>query len=318
MAHGHTHSHAGHSHASHGHSHGGPAPGPKNWGRVLAVGVVLNTLFVLVEAGFGFYAGSLALLADAGHNLSDVAGLLLAWAAAHLGRRAPTERRTYGLGSTSILAALSNAVLLLVAIGAIAWEAVGRMASPPEVKGSLVIGVALVGLVINGATAWLLHGGREGDLNIRGAYLHMLGDAAVSLGVALAGVGMAVSGWSWLDPIVSLMVVAVIVVGTWGLLRESLDLALHAVPASIDMAAVRRYLAELPQVTEVHDLHVWALSTTEIALTVHLVRSHPMVDDELLHQASDELARRFGITHATIQVECGGGEACKLAPDSVV
>ena len=310
----------------HGHTHDycpptadGPGAQPAGYERAFAIGIVLNLAFVVAEAGFGFWSRSLALLADAGHNLSDVIGLALAWYAAVLCRRPPTERRTYGLRSSSILAALANALLLLVAIGAIAWEAFSRLSRPEPVPGVTVMGVAAVGLLVNGATALLLRTGRQGDLNVRGAFLHMAVDAAVSLGVVIAGAMMLATGWAWLDPVISLVIVGVILVGTWRLLRESLDLALHAVPSGVDLVAVREYLAHLPDVTEVHDLHVWAMSTTENALTAHLVRPVAAVDDHLLHRAAEELSARFRIHHATIQIETGEeGQACRLAaPDCV-
>jgi cobalt-zinc-cadmium efflux system protein len=250
--------------------------------RAFAWGVALNVGFVAAEVGFGLYADSLALLADAGHNASDVLGLLLAWAAERLGRRRPTARRTYGLRRSSILAALLNAALLLIAIGAIAWEAVQRLARPEPVAGGTIMAVAAAGVVVNAATALLFLSGRTSDLNVRGAFLHMVADAGVSVGVVLAGLGMRLTGWLWLDPTASLAVVAVIAVGTWGLLRESADLALDAVPEGIDPAAVRDYLRGLPGITELHDLHIWAMSTTETALTVHLV---------LLHRGFDGLGR---------------------------
>ena len=310
-SHGHRHHH-GRGH--HGHSHG-----PASYDRAFAVGVALNVGFVIVEAFFGLRSGSLALLADAGHNLSDVAGLLLAWGATVLARRVPTPRRTYGLRRSSILAALMNALLLLVAVGGIAWEAVGRLGAPTEVAGRIVIGVALVGIAINTATALLFMRGRKDDLNLRGAFLHMAADALVSLGVVLAGIGMLATGWTWLDPLVSLVIVAVILFGTWGLLKDSLDLALDAVPTGIDEAGVRRYLEELPAVTAVHDLHIWGMSTTEAALTAHLVRTDPACDDALLHQAAQELHDRFGIEHVTLQLETGSeAHPCRLASDRTV
>lgn len=302
MAHGHNH---GHSHESAG------------YGRAFAIGAALNLGFVAAEAGFGLVSGSLALVADAGHNLSDVLGLLLAWGASLLVRRRPTLRRTYGLRRTSILAALANAVLLLVAIGAIAWEALRRFGDPGPVAGGTVIGVALVGVAVNGVTALLFMRGQRDDLNLRGAFLHMAADAGVSLGVAIAGVTILTTGWRWLDPLVSLAIVAVIFVGTWGLLRDSVNLALDAVPGEIDTDAVRRYLLNLPTVTDVHDLHIWAMSTTETALTAHLVLPGGHDGDALLARACRELHDRFGIEHSTLQVERGDPAfacSCSLAP----
>jgi cobalt-zinc-cadmium efflux system protein len=289
----------GHDH-SHGHSHA-----PADFGRAFAIGVTLNLGFVIVEAVFGGLSHSLALLADAGHNLSDVLGLLLAWGASVLVRRVPTPRRTYGLRRSSILAALLNAVILLVAVGGIAWEAILRLRHPEPVAGGTVMLVAAAGIVVNGLTAWLFMAGQKGDLNVRGAFLHMAADAAVSLGVVLAALAMRFTGWLWLDPAVSLAVVAVITLGTWGLLRESLDLALDAVPAGIHPAEVEAYLAALPGVEAVHDLHIWGMSTTEAALTVHLVKPDAGVDDALLARINTELHDKFGIEHTTVQFELG-------------
>ncbi len=297
------HDHRDHDHDhDHGHHH---HHAPADHGRAFALAVALNVGFVVVEVVFGFFADSLALLADAGHNLGDVLGLLLAWGGAVLAGRAATTRRTYGLRRSSILAALANAVILLLAVGAIAAEAVQRLGGGATVAGGTVIAVALVGTVINTATALLFMSGRHHDLNIRGAFLHMAADAAVSVGVALSGALILLTGWQWLDPAVSLVIVLVIVVGAWGLLRESINLALDAVPAGIDAEAVMRYLAGLPSVVEVHDLHIWALSTTENALTAHLVRNVPACDDALLIRVERELHERFRIHHTTLQLETG-------------
>ncbi len=307
MAHDH------HHHHGHGHHHH-PAPG--NMDRAFAIGAALNVGFVAVEAAAGFITGSLALLADAGHNLSDVLGLLLAWGAAVLARRAPTGRRTYGLRKGTILASLANAGLLLLAVGAIAWEAVRRFGDPQPVATGTVMIVAAVGVVINTATAMMFMRRQKEDLNVRGAFLHMAADAAISAGVVVAALAIALTGAAWIDPLVSLVIGAIIVVGTWGLLRDSLDLALDAAPRGIDPEAVRRWLEELPGVTEIHDLHVWGLSTTETALTAHLIRPDNTDPDTFLHEAGAGLAERFGIGHATLQVE-GGGD-CRLAhPDAV-
>jgi cobalt-zinc-cadmium efflux system protein len=290
----------GHNHGHHNHSHG-----VTNYNRAFIIGTTLNIGFVIVEAVFGFLTNSLALIADAGHNLSDVLGLLLAWGASWLVRRRPTPRYTYGLRRSSILAALLNASFLLIAMGAIATEAIQRFFNPTPVSGSTVIGVALVGIVINGVTALMFMSGRERDLNIKGAFLHMAADALVSLGVVLAGIAILTTGWLWFDPIVSLIIVVVIVVGTWNLLRDSVNLALDAVPEAIEPNAVRTYLAELPGVVEVHDLHIWAMSTTEAALTAHLVMPVGRPDDAFLSRISMELHDKFGIEHTTIQVETG-------------
>lgn len=317
---GHTHEADDHGHAHHhGHSHGlgGHHHGPARHDRAFAIGTALNLGFVAVEAFYGVVANSVALLADAGHNLSDALGLLLAWGAAWLTRRRPTHRHTYGFGSSSILASLVNAVVLLIAVGAIAWEAIGRLTHPEPVEGGVVMWVAAVGIVINAATAWLFMGGKDADLNVKGAYLHMAADAGVSLGVVVAALLIGWTGWLWLDPLVSLTIVAVIVVGTWGLLRESANLALNAVPAGVNRFEVERYLVGLPGVVAVHDLHIWGLSTTDTALTAHLVRPGAGSDDEFLKRVAHDLKERYGIGHATIQVE-HDGDGCHLAPSEVV
>jgi cobalt-zinc-cadmium efflux system protein len=269
----------------------------------MAIAVGLNLVFVLIEGGFGLLSNSVALIADAGHNLSDVLGLVCAWTAMFLGRRPPGAKFTYGMGRSSVLAALANAVLLLLACGAIAWEAVSRLASPPAVAGATVMGVAACGIVINGLSAWLLHAGSHGDLNRRSAYIHMLGDAAVSVGVLLSGAIILYTGWSRLDPIVSLLIVAAILVSTWGLLRDSLHLSLDGVPSSVNSTAVMSYLADQRGVTDVHDLHIWALSTTSVALTAHLVVPDRGAEDALLDSLTPNLKRRFHIHHATLQIE---------------
>jgi cobalt-zinc-cadmium efflux system protein len=271
--------------------------------RAFAIGVALNLGFVAVEAAFGVVAGSLALLADAGHNLSDVLGLLLAWGASYLAGLRPTTRRTYGWRSSTILAALLNAAILLVAVGGIGSEAVRRLYEPAPVAGMTVILVAAVGMVVNTATALLFRAGRKHDLNIRGAFLHLAGDAGVSAGVVVAGVAMLVTGRAWLDPLVSLVIAAVILFSAWGLLRDSVNLALHAVPEGIDPERVTDYLCRLPGVAAVHDLHIWAMSTTETALTVHLVKPDPEDDDGVIARASEGLRELFGIQHTTIQWE---------------
>ena len=269
----------------------------------MAIAVALNLIFVVIEGGSGFLSNSVALIADAGHNLSDVLGLVCAWAAMYLGRRPPGARFTYGLGRSSVLAALTNAVLLLTACGAIAWEAVSRLASPPAVAGTVVMSVAASGIVVNGLSAWMLHAGSHGDLNRRSAYIHMLGDAAVSVGVLLSGAIIMYTGWSRLDPIVSLLIVAAILVSTWGLLRDSLHLSLDGVPASVNTSAVMSFLAGQRGVTDVHDLHIWALSTTSVALTAHLVVPDRGAEDALLDSVTPSLKRRFHIHHATLQIE---------------
>jgi cobalt-zinc-cadmium efflux system protein len=301
-------------HSHHDHAHGEPS-GQSAFG----LGIALNAGFVAIEVGCGLYAGSLALLADAGHNLSDVLGLLLAWGASYLARQRPTERRTYGLRRSSIVAALINALLLLVAVGAIAWEAVGRLLHPAAVAEWTVVVVAAIGVVINTLTALLFFSGRHRDLNIRGAFLHMAADAAVSLGVVVGGLVIGWTGWLWVDPVLSLLIAAVIAISTWDLLWHALDLSLDAVPRGIDADEVRAFLASLAGVSEVHDLHIWAMSTTETALTVHLVRPDGQIDDDWLGDVCHQLHDRFGIAHPTIQVESGQGQhSCRLAPDDVV
>ncbi len=279
--------------------------GPQNFDRAFAIGIALNLGFVRVEAGFGFWVNSLSLLADAGHNLSDVFGLLLAWGGSALARRHPTALYTYGLRRASIMAALLNALILFAVVAVIVWEAVLRFGQPVSIASETVIAVATVGIVINGVTAWLFMVGSGQDLNIRGAYLHMAADALVSFGVVVAAIAMAVTGWFWLDPGISLVIAGVIAASTWGVLRESLRLSLDAVPAQIDPTEVRAYFAELPGVEAVHDLHIWAMGTTDIALTVHLVKSDAVIDDALLAQINAALEERFGIRHITVQFERG-------------
>ncbi len=268
----------------------------------MAAGVALNAAFVAAEVVAGIQAGSLSLLADAGHNASDVLGLLLAWGASWLARRPPSRRYTWGLRRSTIYAALANAVLLLVACGGIAWEAVQRLREPAPVAGPVVIAVAAIGVVINTLTALLFIRGHA-DANVRGAYLHMAADAAVSLGVVVAGVAIAATGLAWIDPVVSLVIAAVIVAGTWGLFRESLDLALDAVPRGVDPAAIEAALAAVAGVGEVHDLHVWGASTSEVSLTAHLVALDGCDRDSLLAAAHALLRERFRVAHATLQIE---------------
>ena len=287
-------------------------------GRAFAVGVCLNTAFVLVEVGVGFWSGSLALLADAGHNLSDVLSLLMAWGAVALAARAPAGRRTYGLRKATILASLANAVLLLLAVGAIASESIQRLSHPATVQTWMVMVTAGIGILVNGATALMFMRGGQEDLNVRGAFLHMASDALVSLAVVIGAAVIYLTGLEWIDPALSLMIAAVIVLGTWGLLRDSIDLALDAAPRGIDVDAVRAWLADLPGVEGVHDLHIWAMSTTETALTAHVLRPANDDGDHFLHDACDGLAARFNIVHATLQVETDADQACRLAPAEVV
>lgn len=315
--HDHDHSHGhGHSH-DHGHGHG-HSHAPTAFGTAFAIGITLNTGFVIAEAVFGYFSNSMALVADAGHNLSDVLGLVVAWIAAILSKRLPSPRYTYGLRGSSILAALFNAVFLLLAVGAIGWEAIARLFNPQPLAEWTVMAVAAVGIVVNGVTAMLFASGRKGDLNIRGAYLHMVADAAVSAGVVAAGVVILFTGWVWLDPVASLVIVAVIVWGTWGLLRDSVSMSLSAVPRGIDPAAVRGFLASCDGVSEVHDLHIWPMSTTEVALTCHLVIPSGAPGDCYLQDVARRLRDGFGIAHATIQVETDPNTPCQLAPDHVV
>lgn len=303
-SHGHGHSHA---HGGHHHHHHAPAAGH---GRAFAVAVVLNVGIVLVQGIYGVIAHSTALLADAGHNLSDVLGLLLAWGAAWLTTRRPSGRYTFGFGSTSILASLANAGLLLFACGAIVTEAIGRLMNPAPVAGMVVFVVATIGMLVNGFSAWLFMRGQKEDLNIRGAFMHMAGDALISAAVAVSGLVILGTNWTWLDPLMSLVVVAVIVYGTWGLLRESVRLALNAVPAGVDLTRIRDYLAAQPGVTDVHDLHVWALSTTGNALSVHLVMPGGHPGDETVDAIVLTLRETFAMQHATLQVDLGTTDHC--------
>jgi cobalt-zinc-cadmium efflux system protein len=301
-------------HDHHGHEHGEP-----DYGRAFALGIGLNLAYVIAEAIAGVLSGSLALLADAGHNLSDVLGLGLSWGATVLGRRRPSGRFTYGLRSSSILAALANAVILLVATGGIAWEAVLRFAEPVPVRSAVMIWVAAAGIVVNGGTALLFAAGRGRDLNIKSAFWHMAADTLVTAGVVLAGIVIGSTGWVRLDPAVSLVVSMVIVLGSWGLLKSAMGLALNAVPEGVDAAAVRGYLAGLPQVTALHDLHIWGMSTTETALTCHLVMPHGHPGDAALNLIAHELHARFRIAHVTLQIELADtDQVCVLTPEHVV
>lgn len=315
--HGHDHSHGhGHHHHGHGHHHHHI---PKNFDKRFAIGAALNMGFVLAELLFGFISNSLALIADAMHNFSDVIGLLLAWGGAWLARLIPTATRTYGYRSASILAALANAALLFVAVGGIVFESIRRFFDPAPIDGMTVVWVAGIGIIINTATAMMFFHGQKDDINIRGAFLHMVADALVSVGVVVAALIVMWTGYSWIDPVIGLVIAAVIIWSTWGLARDALHLSLAGVPRNVDQEAVRTYLAGLPGVAEVHDLHIWAMSTTETALTVHLLRPGAQLDDAFLHEVATELQNRFKIHHPTIQVEAGNaGDACKLAPAEVV
>ena len=302
------HGHAGHAHAA-----------PKDFGKAFAIGIALNLGFVVIEVVYGLLANSIALVADAGHNLGDVLGLVMAWVATVLARRAPSKTHTYGLRRGTILAALANAVLLLVAVGAILVEGVRRLIEPGEVASVTVMIVAAVGIAVNGVTAWLFASGRKGDINLRGAFLHMAYDALVSVGVVAAGAVILVTGWTRIDPLVSLAVAGVILWGTWGLLRDSVNLALDAVPGHIEPTQVEAYLAALPGVVAVHDLHIWGMSTTEAALTVHLVKPDASIDDALLSRINRDMHAKFAIDHCTVQFERGDeAHPCGQAATTVV
>lgn len=322
MAHTHhgrdEHHHHDHDHSDHGHDHNHHSLG-SDLGFVFAISIALNLGFVLIEGIFGFISHSMALLADAGHNFSDVLGLVVAWGANVLAARRPSARYTYGLRSSSILAALLNAIILLIAVGGIVVEAAQRFIEPTPVGGVTIIIVACAGVAVNGVAALLLGRSHHGDLNVQSAFAHMLSDAVVSVGVALSGAVILWTGWLWVDPAVSIVVSVVIVFGTWRLLRRSLDMALQAVPAGIDPAAVRLHLLQVSGVSEVHDLHIWPMSTTTTALTAHLIMPTGHPGDACLADVAASLQKRFGIEHATIQVETGDpAHPCVLVPDHVV
>ncbi|MDP4003939.1 cation diffusion facilitator family transporter [Methylobacterium sp. NEAU K] len=318
---GHDHSHGSHAHGRDAHpGHGGHAHAPKNFGSAFALGILLNTAFVVIEAAYGYVSNSMSLVADAGHNLSDVLGLSAAWVAAILVRRRASARFTYGYRGSSILAALFNAVFLLVAMGAVIWEALVRLVHPEPVAATTVMAVAAVGIVINGLTAWLFASGAKGDINIRGAFLHMAADAAISAGVVVAGLVIQLTGLAWLDPAVSLVIAGLVVWATWGLLRDSVAMSLDAVPPEISPEAVTGFLRGRPGVADLHDLHIWPMSTTSVALTVHLVMAeghlqHRNPGNGFLAETAEGLRERFGIGHATLQIEEAGGPACHLARD---
>ena len=305
MSHSHDHHHT-HDHA------------PKDFGRAFAIGIALNAVFIAIETVYGFISNSTALLADAGHNLSDVLGLLIAWGAVALSKRAPSQQFTYGLRGSSLLAALFNAMFLLVAIGAIGWEALERFANPQPVEGITVMVVAGIGIVINAVTAALFASGRKSDINIEGAFLHMASDAAVSLGVVLAALVYTYTGGTWIDPATSLAICGVIFVSTWGLLRNSVRMSLGGVPPSVDPVRVRNFLQTRPGVARLHDLHIWPISTTETALSVHLVMPSGHPGDAFLMEIATALAHDHGINHPTVQIEINEETACALAPDSVI
>jgi cobalt-zinc-cadmium efflux system protein len=313
--HDHDH-HADHNHASgHGHSH---AHTPKDFGPAFAIGTLLNIGFVGVEVVYGLFSNSMALVADAGHNLADVLGLIMAWMASVLARRVPSQTHTYGLRRGTILAALANAMLLLVTVGAIAVEGVRRLLHPEQVAGVTVMVVAALGIAVNGLTAWLFASGRRGDINLRAAFLHMAYDALVSLGVVIAGGIILMTGWTRLDPLVSLAVAGIILMGTWSLLRDSVRMAMDAVPAKLNLDEVGSFIKRQPGVATIHDLHIWPISTTETALTCHCVMPAGHPGDRMLAQLCHDLQDRFGIAHSTIQIEVDEAIACTLEPDHVV
>lgn len=305
--------HSADEHSGHAHAHASP-----DFGAAFAIGITLNLGFVAAEVVYGLIAHSVALIADAGHNLGDVVGLVLAWVASVLARRAPSRTHTYGLRRGTILAALANAMLLLVAVGAIAVEGVRHLLSPVPVASVTVIVVASLGVLVNGMTAWLFASGRHADINLRAAFLHMAYDALVSLGVIIAGFVILYTGWTRVDALVSLIVGGVILVGTWGLLRDSLGMSLDAVPAGMESSQVGAFLQQWPGVTSIHDLHIWPISTTETALTCHCLMKAGHPGDTALAQLAHELQERFRISHVTIQVEIDGRTACALEPDHVV
>ncbi len=306
----HRHDHRGHGHHHH---HAAHDPGAGGFGRAFALGTALNLAFVLISVIAGLLANSMALLAEAGHNFGDVLGLIIAWGGSILARRRPTARYTYGFGSSSILAALVNAVIILVATGGIAWEALRRLGAPEPIAPTPVIAVAALGVLVNAAAAFLFAAGRKRDLNLRGAFLHMAADAAISAGVAGAALAILLTGWLWLDPAVGLLIAAAIVWSAWGLLREAVALSLNAVPREIDPSAVKAYLESLAGVAHIHDLHIWAMSTTETALTCHLVMPSGHPGDAYTARIAGELQHRFRIGHATLQIEVDEAAACALA-----
>jgi cobalt-zinc-cadmium efflux system protein len=302
-------------HGGHGHSH---SHAPPNYGRTFAIATALNVALVAAQVIYGLLANSLALLADAGHNFSDVLGLVMAWAAFAVADWRPSNRFTYRMRAASILSAVFNGVLLLVAVAYLSWEAMHRFLEPQQVATTEVMIVAAIAVIINGVSAWLLSHGSRSDLNMRGAFLHMLADAGVSVAVIVAAAGILLTGWHWLDPAASMLISVVILIGTWRLLRDSLRLALNAAPRDIDPDEVQRFLRSLPEVAEVHDLHIWAMSTTETALTCHLVTPQGHPGDAFLHRVARDLQEKFAIGHATVQIELADGGTCALQPDNVV
>jgi cobalt-zinc-cadmium efflux system protein len=298
----------------HNHLHGHK---PGNYGFAFGVGIILNLVFVGTEVVYGILGNSLALVSDAGHNLSDVLGLAITWVAVWLGKKSPTKEKTYGYKRSSILSALFNAVFLLIALGAIVWEAIQRLISPEPVEGKTVIIVAIAGIIINAVTALLFMSGRKKDLNIGGAFLHMASDALQAFGVVVAGFVILWTGWRWLDSVVSLILAVVILLGTWRLLKSSVNLSLDAVPEGVDITKIENYLKSLPSIEEIHDLHIWGMSATETALTVHLIRRDCEDNDEMLRKITKELHDQFDIEHPTIQIE-NGTFCCSLEPEDKV
>lgn len=301
-----------HNHDHHNHEHHNHAHTVSNYNFAFSVGISLNVIFVVIEAGYGFTASSLALIADAGHNLSDVLSLLLAWGAHFLAQKAATEKRTYGFRKLTIMASLVSAIFLLIALGGITWEAINRLSNPKPVEGMTVMVVAAIGILINGMTALLFVSGQKHDLNIRAAFLHMVADAVVSLGVVIAGAIIMFKGWLLADPLISLFIVVVILVGTWSLLRDSINLSLDSVPKNIDVIEVKRYLTSVENVSQIHDLHIWAMSTTESALSVHLKVVDNSLRNDFLPNIQKHLSDHFGIVHSTIQIEKQNDDYCTL------
>lgn len=316
--HDHGESHAGGHHHSHGHHHGHHHGHGTPHGFAFAVATALNILFVLIETAAGVIGHSTALLADAGHNLSDVLSLLLAWGAARLSARAPSRRFTYGMKSASILAALANAALLWVALGAILIETIQKFASPEPAEAGLMMSVAAAGIAVNGLSAMLFARGSKDDLNLRAAFQHLLADAAVSAGVVLAGLAIHFTAWNWIDPVTSLAITLIIAAGSWSMLRESVQMGLLAVPASVNEEKLRAFLLARPGITEIHDLHIWPISTTETAMTAHVIMPGGHPGDAFLHKLADDMQHDFGIGHPTIQIETDGGDGCALHSDAVV
>lgn len=295
---------------AHDHTHNHTQPGAKDFGRAFAIGIALNVIFIVIEVIYGIMIDSLALIADAGHNLSDVLGLIIAWAASYLVKKSATEKYTYGYKKSSVLAAFLNALILLVAIGVIIREAIGRFSQPAAIEGETIMIVAGIGVLINAATAFLFFSGRKDDLNIKGAFLHMAADAVISLGVVTVGLVLTFTNLYWLDPVVSIVIAVIIFWGTWDLLRDSVSLSLDAVPKHIDKSAVEQYLAALPELKSFHDLHIWPMSTTETALTVHIVLANQCDCNKLIENIDHDLEHRFKISHTTIQIEDGGDGDC--------